>query len=255
VDRRFGSNLPPPRPTASDPERSAETPRSKTMTVGQDDAERSHGPARARSASPDRDRAPTLPPGRGETVTRLSQAVRVARIAAPLHPIFVHFSIALTAASFVFDAMAWLFGFGALAAVGWWTLAAAIVVTPLTIATGFVSRLRLPIAEGETRSFLRAHMALGPSVFGCMLAVAVWRAMLWDADAGVSGWYLLAMAGVLLLTTAQGYLGGELVYRYGAEVKFLYRAMPGRRQPFPRPWTPVRKPPKAPRANDNRESA
>ncbi len=46
--------------------------------------------------------------------------------------------------------------------------------------------------------------------------------------AGVTGWYLAAMAGVILVMAVQGYLGGELVYRYGAEVKFRYRKLAGR---------------------------
>jgi hypothetical protein len=33
--------------------------------------------------------------------------------------------------------------------------------------------------------------------------------------------------GVGFVMTVQGYLGGELVYRYGAEVKRAYRKMPG----------------------------
>ena len=83
------------------------------------------------------------------------------------------------------------------------------------------------------RSFLRAHMALGPIFFGLLVAVGIWRGRLWQAGAGVTGWYLAAMAGVMLVMAAQGYLGGELVYRYGAEVKFRYRKLPGRmRSPF-----------------------
>jgi hypothetical protein len=50
----------------------------------------------------------------------------------------------------------------------------------------------------------------------------------------VTWWYLAAMAGVMLVMVAQGYLGGELVYRYGAEVKFRYRKLAGRTEPFPR---------------------
>jgi uncharacterized membrane protein len=175
-----------------------------------------------------------LPAGRGATITGLGQAIRLAKLAAPLHPILVHFTIALTVTSFAFDLLVLLFGFNTLLAVGWWTLAAAVVVTIGTIATGVKSRLRLPIEEGEARSFLRVHMALGPSFFGLLVALAIWRGELWQAGAVVTWWYVAAMIGVMLVMAAQGYLGGELVYRYGAEVKFRYRELPGHRQRFAR---------------------
>ena len=64
----------------------------------------------------------TLPPGRGATVTRLGQAIRLAKLTAPLHPILVHFTIALTATAFAFDLLAFLFGLDALIALdgGYW---------------------------------------------------------------------------------------------------------------------------------------
>src|SRR6185437_2460134 len=100
--------------------------------------------------------------GGGAIVTELAQTRRLLKLTAPIHPILVHFTIALTATAFGFDLLAFLFGLDALVAIGWWTLAAAVLVTVATLATGVKSRLRLPIEEGEARSFLRTHMALGP---------------------------------------------------------------------------------------------
>lgn len=171
--------------------------------------------------------------GHGATVTQMGQTPRL-QMTAPLHPILVHFTVALTATAFVFDLLAFLFGVNGLMAIGWWTLAGAIVITLGTLATGVRSRLRLPVEEGEMRSFLRAHMALGPILFGLLIAVGIWRGKLWQAGSGVTGWYLAAMAGVTLVMAVQGYLGGELVYRYGADVKFRYRKLSGRIVPLPR---------------------
>ena len=150
-------------------------------------------------------------------------------IAAPLHPIFTHFTIALTAASLAFDVAARVFGLPTLAAAGWWTLAGAVPVTVGTLATGVTSRVHLPMEEGEARRWLRAHMALGPAFFGALIAMAVWRASLW-ADGAVIPWsYALIMAAVVLVMTVQGYLGGELVYRFGAEVRGGYPRLPSAR--------------------------
>jgi len=156
------------------------------------------------------------------------------RLAAPLHPIFVHFSIALTSASFGFDLAGALLGRASLAAAGWWTIAVSAVVTLGTISTGILSRLRLPMGEGPARSYLRAHMALGPIFFGLLLAASIWRAALWERAAAVPWTYLVAVGGLVLVMTVQGYLGGELVYRYGAEVQGRYRPLPIE-HPEPRP--------------------
>ncbi|MCA1635717.1 MAG: DUF2231 domain-containing protein [Acidobacteria bacterium] len=163
---------------------------------------------------------------RGGTVTSAGQMIGLVRVGAPLHPIVVHFTIALTSASLAFDAVGFLFGVVSLSAAGWWTLVGSVVMTVLTVATGVKSRLRLPVEEGEARSFLRAHMALGPIFFGLLLGIFTWRAHLWEVGASVTWWYLSAVAGVALVMTAQGYLGGELVYQYGAEVERDYRLLP-----------------------------
>jgi uncharacterized membrane protein len=118
----------------------------------------------------------------------------------------------------------------------------AVLSTPLTIATGAISRLRLPMQEGEARSFLRAHMALGLIVFGLLIVMALWRAWLWQSENPVTVAYLAALIGVALVMTVQGYLGGELVYRYGADVKRGYRQLPGHRpNTAPPPLFPERR--------------
>ena len=87
---------------------------------------------------------------------------------------------------------------------------------------------RAPVEEGEARSFLRAHMALGFIFYGLLVAIFFWRLSLWQSGQGVSWVYLAALAFVSLVMTAQGYLGGELVYRYGVEVEQSYRELPER---------------------------
>ena len=180
------------------------------------------------------DRKTQVAAGGDANVTGLAQTRRIFKLTAPIHPILVHFTIALTATAFGFDALAFLFRLDTLRPIGWWLLDAAILFTLGTLITGVRSRLRLPVEEGEMRSFLRAHMAIGPIFYGLLVALGIWRGTLWQAGAGVTGWYLAATAGVILVMAVQGYLGGELVYRFGAEVKFRYRQLPGRVVPFPR---------------------
>jgi uncharacterized membrane protein len=150
------------------------------------------------------------------------------RWSAPLHPILVHFTIALTSISLVFDIAARLFRAPSLADVGWWTLAAATIITILTIGSGIASRIRLPVEESDARSWLRAHMALGPAFFGMLVAITVWRADSWNDHRPVSAWYLISLGFAAGVMTIQGFLGGELVYRYGMDVKGVYQSLPVR---------------------------
>lgn len=164
----------------------------------------------------------------GGPVKDWKHALSLFKMGAPMHPIFVHFTIALTSASLVFDALGFFLGKPSLTAAGAWTLLGSAVMTLMTISTGLTSSTRAPVEEGEARSFLRAHMALGLIFFGLLVAITFWRVSLWRSGQSVSWLYLMALAIVALVMTIQGYLGGELVYRYGVEVEQAYRELPER---------------------------
>jgi uncharacterized membrane protein len=149
------------------------------------------------------------------------------RPAAPMHPIFVHFTIALTAASVLFDFLGKYLPYSSLSEAAWWTIAASTVITLFTIASGLISRLRVSMEEGSTaRKYLQLHIAIGPIFFGGLLALSVWRAMIWQSKYSASWIYLTCGGILLLLMFVQGYLGGELVYRFGADVKGVYPSLP-----------------------------
>lgn len=168
------------------------------------------------------------PTEKGGTVTSLRQAISLIKMGAPMHPIFVHFTIALTASSLVFDTLGFLLSRASLTATGGWTLLGSSLITLMTLSTGLTSSTRAPVEEGEARSFLRAHMALGFIFYGLLVMMMVWRLSFWQEGRSVSWWYLIAMAVVSFVMTVQGYLGGELVYRYGVEVEQAYRELPER---------------------------
>ena len=168
------------------------------------------------------------PTEKGGTVRSAKEALSLFKMGAPMHPIFVHFTIALTSASLVFDALGFFWSKASLTATGGWTLIGSAVMTLATISTGLTSSARAPIEEGEARSFLRAHMALGLIFYGLLVAITFWRLSLWQDGRSVSWVYLISLAVVSLVMTVQGYLGGELVYRYGVEVEQSYRELPER---------------------------
>jgi uncharacterized membrane protein len=128
----------------------------------------------------------------------------------------------------VFDALGFFLNKTSLTAAGGWTLVGSGVMTLMTISTGLTSSMRAPVEEGEARSFLRVHMALGLIFYGLLVGITLWRISLWQNGSAVSWVYLASLAVVSLVMTVQGYLGGELVYRYGIEVERAYRELPER---------------------------
>lgn len=179
-----------------------------------------------------------LPLRDGGVIMGAGDARRSLSFAAPLHPILVHYTIALTSASLLLELLGRVLHEPGLALAGWWTLALGVAATVLTLATGTISRLRLDIGEGEARSYLRLHMALGPTFFGMLVATAIWRGLLWRAGQEVGWWYLAALSLTAAVMGVQGYAGGELVYRWGAEVEGRHRDLRQRRAAEPSPRLP-----------------
>ena len=136
----------------------------------------------------------------------------------PLHPMLVHFPVALYPTSLVFDALSHLSDDGNPFVVGAFSLIViALVVSVLAVAAGFADFL--PIENG-TRTWRIAvlHMSLQLVTGGLFLANALLRARDLDVTATPVGPIILTVVGLLTLTVGAA-LGGELVYRHGRRVE------------------------------------
>ncbi|MDP1768917.1 MAG: DUF2231 domain-containing protein [Nitrospirota bacterium] len=137
----------------------------------------------------------------------------------PIHPIVVHFPIALLCASVAFDALASRWPTGGLRETSLYTLLAGVVTAALAVVTGGMEE-ELAERAGAPESVLELHESLGTVtlvVFGALLGLRL--AMRWGWFNEIPSLTLgLGAIGIVILTLT-GYWGGELVYTYGIGVK------------------------------------
>jgi uncharacterized membrane protein len=136
----------------------------------------------------------------------------------PLHPMLVHFPIALYPTSLLFDGLSHLADDGNRFVVGAFTLImVGLSVSVVAIAAGFADFL---LIAGGTRTWRLAvyHMTAQLVTWGLFLANAILRGRDLDVTASAVGPVILSVVGIgtLLLGAA---LGGELVYRHGRRVE------------------------------------
>jgi uncharacterized membrane protein len=136
----------------------------------------------------------------------------------PLHPMLVHFPVALYPTSLVFDALSRLADDGNPFVRGAFTLiVVALVVSVLAVAAGFADFL--PIENGSrTWRIAVVHMSVQLVTGGLFLANAVLRGRDLDVTATPVGPVILSLVGLVTLTVGAA-LGGELVYRHGRRVE------------------------------------
>lgn len=149
----------------------------------------------------------------------------------PIHPIFVHFPLALLTVSFAADLIGRLRPNADAQALGFWCLVLAAVGAAGAVAAGFIDMDRAALAD-ETHRFVHLHRNSGLVLLAAVVLLAGWR---WRIRrrrpvVAVALPYLGAAAAVFALALFQGWFGGELVYGWGAGVSAAGQGMVSREE-------------------------
>lgn len=136
-----------------------------------------------------------------------------------IHPLLVHFPIALFVAFLAMDFVGWLFAKKGLRAAAAWMLYLGTLGACATVVTGFWAAGKVPHEEVVHEIMLR-HKNYGLAVLSFGIVLSVWRAL---ADTLFSRFgqflqflFALVMVGTLTLGAD---LGGLMVYKYGVGTK------------------------------------
>jgi len=132
-----------------------------------------------------------------------------------IHPIVVHFVIAMTLITVVFDLIGVLTRKKNLFEVSFWNLIVATVAIFVAIIFGQVEA-GLANPYGASRDILNYHSTIGWSLAGVLALLTGWRYVARQKDPAVLPKGFLAIDFVLAgLVVAQMYLGDKLVWVYG----------------------------------------
>ena len=137
----------------------------------------------------------------------------------PIHPIIVHFPIALLCASVAFDVLARRWPTGSFRDTSLYCLLAGVLSAALAVVTGGMEE-ELAERAGAPESVLELHESLGTVTLVVFVVLLGWRfAMQWGWVKDIPSLTLgLGAIGIVMLALT-GYWGGELVYTYGIGVK------------------------------------
>lgn len=137
----------------------------------------------------------------------------------PIHPILVHFPIALLVTSVAADAAFFFTSIESLRHAGWWMIAGAAAAAVATVAAGLFDMRRAGLDE-RVHERVHRHMWIGIALFLVICALAAWRWTFFaNPDKPLTAVYLDMGFLAVALAAFQGWLGGELVFTYGVFVR------------------------------------
>lgn len=137
----------------------------------------------------------------------------------PLHPILVHFPIALLSTAILFEALGALLGRDFFRPATTWLLGLGVLGGILATVAGFWNE-EAAEAAGVPETAIERHENLALltlAVFAVLLGMRWLRGRRWIPERPAV-FFSIALVGLALLG-ATGYFGGDLVYRYGAGVE------------------------------------
>ncbi len=142
----------------------------------------------------------------------------------PIHPIVIHFPIALAVIALCFDLGRWFWGRTRLIEAGFWggstpLLIAAMLGAFVSVASGLVAETSAPKTE-VVHQLIESHETAAFLVSGGLALLAFWRIALRGMFPKRGAYlYLGALLLVTIVLVYGAFLGGQMVYSHGVGVQ------------------------------------
>src|SRR3972149_6567476 len=137
----------------------------------------------------------------------------------PLHPMIVHFTIALLTIGFLCDLLAKFTKNESLKNAAWWNLLFGFLAIIGTALTGWLAARSEPHTEAA-HEIIEIHETLGFTALGIFAVLLLWRILI---RVNVATRFMVLSTILWLIGVgvifAGGYYGGKLVYEFGVGVK------------------------------------
>jgi uncharacterized membrane protein len=141
-----------------------------------------------------------------------------------VHPMVVHFPIALLTSFLVLEACGVAFRNKNLRLVASWMLYLGALGAIAAAIAGLVAEGMVPHGE-EVHDIMERHELFGLTVAGLSIILAIWRAAAWTRFSAMAQGLHLFLASIVAICLFFGAdLGGLMVYRYGVGVQSLQQA-------------------------------
>lgn len=147
-----------------------------------------------------------------------------------VHPIFVHFPLALLSAGILFDVLGYTLKKPSLSNAGWWCFALGVLAAIVTVFTGLQAEGTVPLSP-EAQKVLKNHEHFQIYSTIVLTGLLIWRSIKRGVLPHPAAVYLVIAAIAVGSILFGSHYGGQLVYQYGVGTSVQPATPQGGNQP------------------------
>ena len=133
-----------------------------------------------------------------------------------IHPLFVHFPIALLLTAALFYLIAWIGGHDAIKWTAFWVLMLGTISAAAAVATGLYAGPGVMISESVREHLLRHHMQIMIATSVLTGVLAIWAIAARPMPMRGRVIFMLGLLAIVMLISIGADVGSEMVYGYNA---------------------------------------
>jgi uncharacterized membrane protein len=131
-----------------------------------------------------------------------------------IHPLFVHFPIALLLTGLLLDGLGFILKKSGLSIAGWWCFGLGVISAVVTVFTGLQAEETVSLSQ-EASEVLEMHEHFQLYSTAVLVGLLIWRCFKWRLIPPLASVYFIITILAVGAISYGSHYGGELVYEYG----------------------------------------